>query len=105
MIRPIGELTSFVRTLTERIYLSNREENGNNSPRSRSSRHSDMVTGVTGHTIPTTQLDPPRRTLMTIQPPQTQELLSEIHTLRNPMADGISLKILQKACASIQRKS
>ena len=29
-----------------------------------------MVTGVLGHTVPTPQLDPPGRTLMTIQPPQ-----------------------------------
>ena len=41
MNRQIGELTSLVRTLTERISSSNREENGNNSPRSRSTSHSD----------------------------------------------------------------
>ena len=39
--RPIGELTSLVRTLNEKISSSNREENGNNSPRGRSTSHSD----------------------------------------------------------------
>ena len=64
MNRQNGELTSLVRTLTERISSTNREENGNNSPRCRSTSHSDMVAGVIGHTIPKPQLDPPRRTLI-----------------------------------------
>ena len=43
MNRQIGELTSSVRTLPEEIISSNREESGNNSPRSRSTSHSDRL--------------------------------------------------------------
>ena len=39
--KQVGELTSLVRTLTEKISSSNRGENGINSPRSRSTSHSD----------------------------------------------------------------
>ena len=96
MNRQIGELTSLVRTLTEKSSSSNREENGSISSQNRSPSHSDMVRGVTSHSVPTPQLDPPRRTLMTIQPPQIQDVTSEIHSLRNTMTDGISQrKILQ----------
>ena len=59
MNRQIGELTTLVRTLTEKISSLNREENGNNSPRSRSTSRSDMVTGVSENPMPTPNAQPP----------------------------------------------
>ena len=41
MNRHVGELTSLVRTLTEKISSDNREENDNNSSQNRSPSHSD----------------------------------------------------------------
>ena len=45
MSRQIGELTTLVRTLTEKTSSSIREGNGNNSPRSRLTSHSDTFGG------------------------------------------------------------
>ena len=60
--RKIGEITTLILTLTEKLSSGNREEDGFKVQRL---SQSDMMTGVPGHSIPTSDLHPPRRTLMT----------------------------------------
>ena len=62
MNRQIGELTSIVRALTDKL-ANSREENGRDALNSETSTHSDMmVTGVSANPLSTPNAQPPRRT-------------------------------------------
>ena len=61
MNRQIGELTSIVRALTDKI-TNSREENGKDVLNPGTSTRSDMVTGVSANPLPTPNAQPPRRT-------------------------------------------
>ena len=95
MNRQIGELTSIVRALTDKIPNS-REENSRDVSSPETSTRSDMVTGVSANPLPTPNAQPPRTTPHSLQDPQMGDVMSEIQHLRATMTDGvIQPKILQ----------
>ena len=95
MNRQIGELTSIVKALTDRLSNS-REENNRDVLNSETSARSDMVTGVLANPPPTPNTQPPRRTPHSLLDPQMGEVMTEIQHLRTTMTDGvIQPKILQ----------
>ena len=94
--------------LTEKISSPTSECNGLNTVNNPNVTRSDMVTGVSTNSIPTPNLQQPRRTLPTpatnqtrnrapsIYDPQMDDVITEIHNLRTTMTDGvIQPKILQ----------
>ena len=108
MIRQISDLTSIVMALTEKISSSTNECNGLDTVNNPNVTRSDMVTGVSTNSIPTPNLQQPRRTLPTpannqtrnrapsTNDPQMDDGMTEIHNLRTTMTDGvIQPKILQ----------
>ena len=95
MNRQIGEFTSIVKALTDRLSNS-REENYRDVLNSETSARSDMVTGVLANPPPTPNTQPPRRTPHSLLDPQLGEVMTEIQHLRTTMTDGvIQSKILQ----------
>ena len=108
MNRQISASTSIVMALTEKISSSTSECNGLNTVNNPNVTRSDMVTGVSTNSIPTPNLQQPRRTLPTpatnqirncapsTNDPQMDDVMTEIHNLRTTMTDGvIQPKILQ----------
>ena len=107
MNRQIGELTSMVRALTEKV-ANSREGSDSNVRNFRTLPHSDMVTGVSTNSITAPNLQQARRTSPTpvvnhakghthpISEPQMDDLMTEIQNLRTTVTDGvIQPKILQ----------
>ena len=96
-----------VKAHTKRIVKS-REENDQNVQMAVKFRRSDMVTGVSANSIPTSNSQQPRRTLPTpvvlqtrgrtqsFNEPQMDDVMTEIKNLRTTVTDGvIKPKILQ----------
>ena len=88
MNRQIGELTSIVKALTDRLWNS-REENNRDALNPETSTRSDMVTGVLANPPPTPNTQPPRRTPHSLLDPQMGEVMTEIQHLRTTMTDGV----------------
>ena len=101
MNRQISDLTSIVMALTEKISSSTSECNGLNTVNNPNVTRSDMVTGVSTNSIPTPNLQQPRRTLPTpatnqtrnrapsTNDPQMDDVMTKIHNLRTTMTDGV----------------
>ena len=95
MNRQIGEVTSMVKTLTEKI-TNSREENGQNVRNNETSLLSDMETRVLKNRMPTPNTQLPRRTPQSFHEPQIDVVKTEIRNLRTTTTDGvIEAKILQ----------
>ena len=100
MNRQIGEWTSMVRALFEKV-TNSREENDPNVRNFKSLPHSDIVTGLSTNLMPAPNLQQPRRTPPTpvvhharghtqsITEPQMEDVMTEIQNLRTTMTDGV----------------
>ena len=100
MTKQIGELTSMVRALTEKV-ANSREESDPNVRNFRTLPHSDMVTGVSTNSITAPNLQQRRRTPPTpvvhharghtqcITEPRMDDVMTDIQNLRTTMTDGV----------------
>ena len=87
MNRQIGELTSIVRALTEKITTC--KEGNHKDVLNDTSTRSDMATRESANPMPTTNAQPPRRTLPSFPSPQINDVMTEIHNMRTTMTDDV----------------